>query len=48
MQILRKRVEQTKARINALEEEHGSTLEQQNEIDKLKQLEKILKMRKIN
>ena len=40
---LRRRIEETKAKIDAKEEEHGSTLKQQNEIDRLKQLEKNLK-----
>ena len=43
VQNLRKRIEETKAKRDAMEEEHGSTLEQQNEIDRLKQLEKNLK-----
>ena len=43
MQNLRKRIEETRAKRDALEEEHGSTIEQQNEIDRLKQLEKNLK-----
>ena len=43
VQNLRSRLEQTKAKKEALEEEHGSTLEQQNEMDRLKQLEKIFK-----
>ena len=42
VQHLRSRLEQTQARIAALEEEHGSTLEQQSEINRLKQLEKNL------
>ena len=41
VQHLRSRLEQTQARIAALEEEHCSALEQQNEIDRLK-LEKNL------
>ena len=40
---LTRRIEQTQARREELETEHGSTLEQQNEIDKLKQLERNLK-----
>ena len=40
---LTKRLEQTKARREGLEEEHGSALEQQNDIDRLKQLERNLK-----
>ena len=40
---LTKRIEQTQARREELETEHGSTLEQQNEIDRLKQLERNLK-----
>ena len=43
VQHLRSRLEQTQAKIAALEEEHGSTLENQNEINRLKQLEKNLK-----
>ena len=43
VQNLRRRIEETKAKIDAQEEEHGSTLEQQNEIDRLEQLEKNLK-----
>ena len=39
---LTKRIEQTKAKREGLETEHGSTLEQQNEIDRLKQLERNL------
>ena len=44
VQNLRNRIEQTKAKREALEEEHGSSLEQQNKIDRLKQLEKNLKV----
>ena len=40
VQNQRDRYEQVQARIEALEEEHGSTIEQQNEIDRLKQLKK--------
>ena len=40
---LTRRIEQTQARREELETEHGSTLEQQNEIDRLKQLERNLK-----
>ena len=40
---LTRRIEQTRARREELETEHGSTLEQQNEIDRLKQLERNLK-----
>ena len=40
---LTKRIEQTQARKEELETEHDSTLEQQNEIDRLKQLERNLK-----
>ena len=40
---LTNRLEQTRARREAIEEEHGSTSEQQNEIDRLKQLERNLK-----
>ena len=40
---LTSRIEQTQARREELETEHGSTLEQQNEIDRLKQLERNLK-----
>ena len=43
VQNLTRRLEQTRARRKGLEEEHGSTLEQQNEIDRLKQLERNLK-----
>ena len=39
---LTKRIEQTRAKREGLETEHGSTLEQQNEIDRLKQLERNL------
>ena len=39
---LTRRIEQTQARREELETEHGSTLEQQNEIDRLKQLERNL------
>ena len=39
---LRGRIEQAQARIEALEEEHGSSLENQNEIDRLKRLKKNL------
>ena len=39
---LESRIEQTQARRWDLEKEHGSTLEQQNEIDRLKQLERNL------
>ena len=42
MQNLRGRIEQTQSRIDALEEEHGSNLENQNEIDRLKRLKKNL------
>ena len=42
VQNLRNRIEQTTARREALEEKHGSNLEQQNEIDRLKHLEKNL------
>ena len=40
MQNLRNRLEQVQARREALQEEHGSSLENQNEIDRLKQVEK--------
>ena len=40
---LTKRLEQTRAKREGLEEEHGSALEHQNEIDRLKQLERNLK-----
>ena len=40
---LTNRFEQTRARREAIEEEHGSNREQQNEIDRLKQLERNLK-----
>ena len=40
---LTRRIEQTQARREELETEHGSTLEQQKEIDRLKQLERNLK-----
>ena len=43
MRNLTRRIEQTQARREELETEHGSTLEQQNEIDRLKQLERNLK-----
>ena len=43
MQNLTRRLEQTRAKREGIEEEHGSTLEQQNEIDRLKQLERNLK-----
>ena len=43
VQNLRRRLEETQSRRKAQEEEHGSTLEQQKEIDRLKQLEKNLK-----
>ena len=39
---LTKRIEQTQAKREGLETEHGSTLEQQNKIDRLKQLERNL------
>ena len=39
---LRGRIEQAQARIEALEEEQGSNLEAQNEIDRLKRLKKNL------
>ena len=42
LQNLTRRIEQTQARREELEKEHGSTLEQQNEIDRLKQLERNL------
>ena len=42
MRNLTRRIEQTQARREELETEHGSTLEQQNEIDRLKQLERNL------
>ena len=44
VQNLTRRLEQTRARREGLEEEHGSTREQQNEIDRLKQLERNLKV----
>ena len=40
---LKRRIEQTQARREELETEHDSTLEQQKEIDRLKQLERNLK-----
>ena len=40
VQKLRSRIEETQAKIEALEEEHGSNLESQTEIDRLKQLKK--------
>ena len=43
VQNLTRRIEQTRAKREGLEGEHGSTLEQQNEIDRLKQLERNLK-----
>ena len=43
IQNLRRRLEQTQAKREGIEEEHSSTLEQQKEIDRLKQLEKNLK-----
>ena len=43
MQNLRNRLKQVQARRDALQEEHGSSLENQNEIKRLNQLEKILK-----
>ena len=43
VQNLTRRLEQTRAKRERIEEEHGSTLEQQNEIDRLKQLERNLK-----
>ena len=43
MRNLTRRIEQTQARREELETEHGSTLEQQKEIDRLKQLERNLK-----
>ena len=42
VQNLKRRLEQTRARRKGLKEEHGSTLKQQNEIDRLKQLERNL------
>ena len=39
---LKRRLEQTQARREVLETEHGSTLEQQNETDRFKQLERNL------
>ena len=42
MRNLTRRIEQTQARREELETEHGSTLEQQNKIDRLKQLERNL------
>ena len=42
VQNLTRRLEQTRARREGLEGEHGSTLAQQNEIDRLKQLERNL------
>ena len=39
---LKRRIEQTQAKREELETEHGSNLEQQNEIDRLKQLERNL------
>ena len=41
---LRGRIEKTQSKIDALEEEHGSNLENQNEIDRLKRLKKIFKV----
>ena len=43
VQNLRNRLKQVQARRDALQEEHGSNLENQNEIKRLNQLEKILK-----
>ena len=40
---LTNRIEQTRERREAIEDEHGSASEQQNEIDRLKQLERNLK-----
>ena len=40
---LTRRLEQTRAKREGIEEEHGSTREQQNKIDRLKQLERNLK-----
>ena len=42
MQKLRGRIEQVLTRIEALEEQHGSNLENQNKIDRLKRLKKNL------
>ena len=41
LQDLKNKKEQTDARRTAMEDEHGSFLENQNEIDRLKRLEKI-------
>ena len=43
MQQLRNRIEQTQVKIDALEEEQGSNVESENELQRLKQLKKILK-----
>ena len=44
MQKLKDRIEQVQAKMTALQEEHGSSLENQTEIDRLKRLEKNLKI----
>ena len=52
VQQLRNRIEETQAKIDALEEEQGSNVESENELQRLKQLKKIfkpiLKTKKIN
>ena len=40
---LRQQVERTQARIDAIQEEHGSTLESETELNRLKQLKKNIK-----
>ena len=49
MQTLGQQIERTQARIDALQEEHGSNLESESELNRLKQLKNTtLKKRKKN
>ena len=43
MQTLGQQIERTQARIDALQEEHGSNLESESELNRLKQLKKNYK-----
>ena len=43
IQNLREQINRTNERINALEEEHGSNLESEAELRRLRQLKKIMK-----
>ena len=44
VQNLRNRIEKTQERIDTLEEEHGSNVESENELQRLKQLKKNLQV----